>query len=137
MPLNFHPKQKSIIICDYNTGFKEPEMVKRRPVIVISPRFRVRKGLCAVVPLSTTEPEHIMPYHYLLELEKALPPPWDSEKMWVKTDMLATVSLNRLNLIRTKSVQGQPRKYIEPKVFDHDFLEIQKAILSGLGIDSP
>ncbi len=33
--LNFQPKPGSVVYCDYE-GFIEPEMVKKRPVIVIS-----------------------------------------------------------------------------------------------------
>jgi uncharacterized protein YifN (PemK superfamily) len=65
MPLTYHPETGTILICDYNLGggFIEPEMVKRRPVVVISPRFRHRDWLCTVVPLSTThqvQPKHII-----------------------------------------------------------------------------
>jgi hypothetical protein len=28
MPLTFHPKPGTIVICDYSTGFRPPEMVK-------------------------------------------------------------------------------------------------------------
>ena len=40
MTLGFHPNAGDIVICDYATGFKPPEMVKVRPVVVISPRRR-------------------------------------------------------------------------------------------------
>ena len=53
MPLRFHPRVGSILICDYSTGFVAPEMVKRRRVVVIS-RLRQRADLYTVVPLSTT-----------------------------------------------------------------------------------
>ena len=33
--LNFQPKPGSVVYCDYK-GFIEPEMVKKRPVIVDS-----------------------------------------------------------------------------------------------------
>jgi mRNA interferase MazF len=44
-----------ILICDFSSGFVEPEMVKVRPVVVISPKPRKSiHSLCTVVPLSTT-----------------------------------------------------------------------------------
>jgi len=50
-------------MCDF-TGFKPPEMVKKRPVVILSPRYRRRTGLCIVVPFSTVEPELIEPHHH-------------------------------------------------------------------------
>ena len=39
MALKFNPKPGMILLCDYS-GFKVPEMVKRRPAVVILPRHR-------------------------------------------------------------------------------------------------
>jgi uncharacterized protein YifN (PemK superfamily) len=41
-----------------------PEMVKRRHVVVVSPRYRRQTGLCLVVPFSTVLPHEIEPYHF-------------------------------------------------------------------------
>lgn len=71
-----HPKIGTILICDFDQGFKEPEMVKRRPVIVVSPKISTRPGLCTVVALSTTEPRPKMPFHCEIDLDPPLPPPW-------------------------------------------------------------
>lgn len=38
MALRFHPKPGTILMCDFDTGFQVPEMVKKRPVIVLSPK---------------------------------------------------------------------------------------------------
>ena len=51
-------------MCDFTTGFKVPEMVKRRQVVVVSPRYRRHTGLCLVVPFSTVAPNEIEPHHY-------------------------------------------------------------------------
>ncbi|WP_414470719.1 type II toxin-antitoxin system PemK/MazF family toxin [Microvirga sp. M2] len=48
-------------MCDFS-GFKEPEMIKPRPVIVVSRRLPYRSGIAAVVPISTTEPKHSLPW---------------------------------------------------------------------------
>jgi len=40
LALQFSPAPGAIVICDYSTGFRPPEMVKVRPVVVISPRRR-------------------------------------------------------------------------------------------------
>ncbi|QQG36900.1 MAG: type II toxin-antitoxin system PemK/MazF family toxin [Micavibrio aeruginosavorus] len=49
MSIAEHPNKGSILLCDFNHGFVAPEMVKRRPVIVISPKIHGRVGLCTVV----------------------------------------------------------------------------------------
>ena len=88
-------------------GFVVPEMVKRRPAIVVSPRLRGRSGLCTIVPLSTTPPAREQKYHCLLELNPPLPRPFDAEVCWVKGDMLYTVSFARLNLPHEKDAHGK------------------------------
>lgn len=135
MTLKFHPKPGTILYCDYD-GFKEPEMVKGRIVVVVSPRLSYRDGLCTVVPLSTTEPHKILPYHYKLELERLLPVPWDAEYHWVKADMLATVGFYRLDLIRTHRDQEGKRKYLNLQVKDEDLTNIYQCMLHALGLSA-
>ncbi len=58
--LTFHPKPDTLLICDFDRGFKAPEMVKKRPVVVISPRRRKSTPqLCTVVPLSSSAPNPV------------------------------------------------------------------------------
>ena len=54
MPIRFPPVPGQVLLCDYDTGFRPPEMVKKRLAVVVSPRLPYRDGLCTVVPLSTT-----------------------------------------------------------------------------------
>lgn len=124
----------TILLCNYDTGFREPEMIKRRPEVVISPRLPHRDGLCAVVPLSTTEPEQHQSYHCHLTLSEALPAPWDSKAMWVKCDMIATVGYFRLDLFRTERDQYGYRKYLHPKANPEQMRQIYAAILHGIGL---
>ncbi|WP_293675629.1 type II toxin-antitoxin system PemK/MazF family toxin, partial [Thiolapillus sp.] len=97
MPIQIHPEQGTIVICDFK-GFVPPEMVKRRPAVVISPRLRRRQHLCTVVPLSTTPPNPVAAYHHKFTLDPVLPKPYNSKIQWVKADMLYTVSFDRLYL---------------------------------------
>jgi uncharacterized protein YifN (PemK superfamily) len=136
MGLNFHPSPGTILVCDYGTGFIKPEMVKRRPVVVISPRLRNRNNLCAVVPLSTTPPDKVMPYHCEIRLNPPLPPPWTAESVWVKADMLATVSFERLDLIKLPRIRGEGRNYLKRKVDSADLMKIHLCIINSLGLDS-
>ena len=70
MAITFHPNPGTVLICDFN-GLIIPEMVKTRPVVVISPRLRHRTGLCTIIPLSTTPPDPKMPWHWTLSLNVA------------------------------------------------------------------
>lgn len=49
MAIRFPVSPGTILLCDYATGFRAPEMVKRRPAVVISPHLRHRDRLCSVV----------------------------------------------------------------------------------------
>ena len=69
-------------------------MTKRRPVIVVSPRFRERYvTLCCVVPFSTTSPGKVMPYHHKLIIDPVFAGTDNAPFHWAKADMLYTVSL--------------------------------------------
>ncbi|WAC29242.1 type II toxin-antitoxin system PemK/MazF family toxin [Ancylobacter sp. SL191] len=134
MGIQYHPRIRTILLCDYEMGgFCEPEMVKRRPAVVISPQLPRRPNLCAVVPLSTTPPEHDVPYVVALELPFALPAPFDQTTCWAKCDMVAAVALRRLDLFRTgRDVSGK-RKYQEFRLPGGDFERIRQGVLRGLG----
>ena len=135
MAIKFHPAVGTILICDFK-GFVAPEMEKRRPVVVVSPRFRNRTNLCAVVPLSTTPPRPVEPYHHKLVLDEPLPAPYDAGAHWVKADMIYTVSFARLYLpSEGKDEQGK-RVYDARTVTDEDLLAIRKCILHSIGISN-
>jgi uncharacterized protein YifN (PemK superfamily) len=128
MPLTFHPPAGTIVICDFSTGFAAPEMVKVRPVVIVSPRFRRRSDLCTVVPLSTTAPDPVEPYHHFLS--PGAYPPAGGKPAWVKCDMLATVALTRLDRVKVG-----PGKYTTFAMPDGDMLAIQRGILCAVGLD--
>lgn len=135
MPISFPVARGTIVLCDYNSGFREPEMVKRRPAVVISHRLPHRDGLCSVVPLSTTPPpKSDLSYVCTLTLSPALPTPFDAVQMWVKADMLATVALSRLDLFRTGRDTSGRRKYIQPRVSAEDMERIERCICCALGM---
>ena len=134
MALQFHPKLGTIVLCNYEPGFKPPEMVKRRPVIIISPRLRHRDGLCTVVPLSQTPPEKVESYHYELTLDRPLPNPWSAGSYWVKADMIATVGFHRLHLIGIGKDQEGKRKYLTKIIPIEDLENIKCCVLNALGL---
>ncbi len=133
MALKYYPDKGAILICDY-TGFKEPEMTKVRPVIIVSPRFRSRGKLCTVIPLSTTSPYPKEPYHFQLNLPRKLPKPFESTNPWVKTDMINVVSMERLSPIRCGKGPNGERKYCTIKISENEMLELENKIKQSLGI---
>ena len=131
MALKFQPKQGSVVMCDF-TGYVIPEMVKVRPVVVLS-KHPYNNQLVTVVPLSTTEPLPHRAYHH--KIDKNPLPDKTGTVCWAKCDMIATVSLSRLD--RYKLAQRLPdgsRQYVIPVVDAADFNEIQKCVKSALGL---
>jgi uncharacterized protein YifN (PemK superfamily) len=133
MAILYAPAAGSVLLCNYGTGFIPPEMVKRRPCVVVSPRLTHRDGLCAVVPFSGTAPKKEVPYQVRLDIN--LPLPWGLQPRWVKADMVSTVCFRRLDMFRTDRdpVTGK-RKYLQIKVKQEELEAIRIAILHGLGM---
>lgn len=134
MAIQFHPQQGTILICDFQ-GLQEPEMVKRRPVVVISPRLRNRGNLVSVVPLSTTHPGDSYPYHHRLLLDPCLPAPYADPVAWVKGDMVYTVAFHRLYVPQLGKDASGKRQYdlrvLEPETMNL----IMACVLHGMGLD--
>jgi uncharacterized protein YifN (PemK superfamily) len=133
MGIQFHPGQGTILICDFD-GMKPPEMVKRRPVVVVSPRLRKREGLCAIVPLSSTEPKDVAPYHFKLHVTPPLPEPYSNTFHWVKADMIYTVGFSRLFMPFDGKDDSGKRRYDIRVIDKADLIKIQGCILHSLGL---
>lgn len=133
MSLAFQPKPRTVVYCDF-AGYIEPEIVKRRPVVVLAVHKRNSK-LVAVVPLSTTKPDLVEAYHHRL-LQNPLPGKQAGD-VWAKCDMVAVVSIERLELVRTgRCLPDGRREYLLPKVGRDQFEAIRKGVVSGLGLGS-
>jgi len=130
--LKFHPKKGTVLCCDFSKGFQPPEMVKVRPVVVITPQLPGRPGLCTVVPLSTVKPDPFQPYHHKMDIQ-SLPPKLQKTACWAKCDMLYTVGLDRLDRIRDKDSNGK-RCYLAGKTTISDIEGIERAVINGLGL---
>jgi uncharacterized protein YifN (PemK superfamily) len=134
MPIQFPVAPGTLLLCDYDMGgFKPPEMVKKRPAVVISPRLPHRHGLCTVIPISGSL-EREAPYIVRLMFDPPLPQPFSFQVAWAKCDMLATVGFNRLDLFRTERDQYGKRRYLHPKLSAADFLRVKQGILHALGM---
>ncbi len=129
MPIVFHPNPGSLLVCDFS-GMVEPEMVKARPVVVVSPRLRHRSGLCTVVPLSTTIPTNIMPWHCKIILDAPLSAKWNRAEIWAKCDMLYTMRFERMDRFHMR-VEGH-RKYYDRRIDDEQLSDVRCCIHSFL-----
>jgi uncharacterized protein YifN (PemK superfamily) len=134
MALLYHPRTGEILICKYPQDMKVPEMVKTRPVVVISPKLKRRSNLVTIVPLSSTPPNFILPYHYQITLDNPLPSPWDNNPFWAICDHLMTVGFDRLDLIRLGKDQTGKRRYYQHLLDIEDLEGIRKGVLQALGL---
>lgn len=134
MALKFHPEPGTILICDFSTGFQPPEMVKRRPVIVISPKLKHRNHLATIVPLSTTAPDPVCDFHCKITLKEPMPKPFHSPTMWVKGDMLATVAFSRLELLRGKRDKSGKRNYLTICLEPVQLKDVYGCVLHAIGL---
>ena len=129
MPISFYPRAGQILVCDLNE-FKEPEMNKVRPVMVISPRLKNRGDIVGFVPISTTPPRYPQPFH--VRLSKNYHPLEDDEyPCWAKCDMLLNLDRSRLSGFKV----GR-RKYELPQASGEDLTAVRIGILHGLGMKS-
>jgi len=127
MPLKFFPRAGQIFVCDF-TSFKEPEMTKKRPVIVISPKLPYRSQIVTVVPISTTAPKHDLPF--VVKLSRNYHPTDEVKPdTWAKCDMVTNLSLVRLDAFRVA-----PKKYVYPTLSPEDLKAVRDGVIHGLGL---
>lgn len=136
MELRYPPVRGQILICNYATGFREPEMVKERLAVVVSPRLPHRGGLCTVVPLSTTAPRSSTRYQCKVALPYSAPAPYEGDFKFAKADMLATVAYRRLTMPYTgRDPNTGQRKYLKMVLAPEELAKVHRCILFALGLD--
>ena len=81
MPIKEHPPAGTILICDFETDFKLPEMVKIRPVVVVSPICRTPRPVYWVFH-HQLEPK--LSFHEEISIDPRLPHPWDAKSVWIR-----------------------------------------------------
>jgi uncharacterized protein YifN (PemK superfamily) len=133
MGLAFHPSPGTILMCDFSNGFTPPEMVKKRPVVVISPKRKRCAGLVTVVPLSTVAPTPVESFHIRLD-SQYLPtlPYFQSTESWVKCDMVYRLGFSRLDLIKIGKEPSGKRIYFKSSLPDQVIKCIQGGVLQAL-----
>jgi len=132
--LTFHPKQGTIVRVRFDGAFKEPEMVKPRLCVVISKPMKARPALCTVVPLSTTAPARIMPYHCELDIPFDLPDRWGRKRRWVKGDMVYSAGFHRVDLLLLGKDRSGKRIYQTRTLETTDMKMVQASVLHGLAL---
>jgi uncharacterized protein YifN (PemK superfamily) len=123
------------MMCDFNTGFKPPEIVKRRPVITVSKARNDGAPLCSVIPISSTKPKVVRDFHYLLpssELPKHLQGQY--QESWVKIDMIMTVGFSRLTMLWNGRDGNGARVYQTGKIGQQHIDEISTKLLNRLAL---
>lgn len=124
--LLYHPHKGSVVMCDFS-GNIIPEIVKRRPVVVITPRLPYRSGLVTVVPLSTTPPEYNV--DYVVKLSEYYGNDPFHPQQYAKCDLVCSVSLKRLDRIKVGY-----RKYISPQMSESDLNNVLLGVKKALGL---
>lgn len=109
-------------------------MVKRRPVVVISPKMAARPGLCTVVAMSTTRPDPVAKYHCQIDIRPRLPDRWTSDGVWIKGDMIAVVAFDRLDFIRVGKMPDGRRRYHYSTISPDELKKIRQCALSAMGL---
>lgn len=75
-----------------------------------------------------------MNYHAEIQLPFALPAPFDVSKQWVKADMVAAVSFDRLDLIRLGKDASGKRRYLTTTIGAELFAQVQILVAKGLSL---
>jgi mRNA interferase MazF len=135
MPLKFPPFPGTILRCDFHT-FKEPEMTKNRPVIVLSPKIKdITHTTLLVAPLSTTEPKPVHKHHLLLTLPGTTLPQGLSRECWLKGDMIYALSLKRFDFYHFErdKISGK-RSYYMDRFMGKELFAIRKAVMHAIGL---
>lgn len=127
--ISWQPQPGQILICHFGLGFRAPEMVKTRPVMVISPKTQIWTKLCIVVPISSLAPDPVEQHHY--KLPKGLVPDKKYKEAWIKGDTLMAVSSHRLDRVKIK-----PREYVVPVASPDVLKEVQKCVLHATGLQA-
>lgn len=132
------PRVGAVVLCMFPEGLAAPEMIKTRPVVVISPKIPGRRNLAAIVPLSTTEPNPKLAHHCEIPI-RLMPKSLQAkaDHVWAKCDMLYTFALDRLDRFKVgrDRVTGK-RLYEAGQLELEHILQIRRCIAAALGITS-
>ena len=134
----FYLKEGQMAFCKFQ-GLQMPEMVKERPVIILTKPLPLRdRELYTVVPLSTTKPPKILDWHYKLDKQYLPTTSFFKDKngeyneCWVKADMIYTLSIKRMWLIRMGKLPNGRDRYFYNVLPDEIMKYIKNAVWSAI-----
>lgn len=132
MAIIHNPQKGHILMCDFSQGFRAPEMIKERPVVVF--RGNARSKLVTIIPLSTREPEIKQAWHMLVsKMELPNIGMFNHKDSWLKADMVYTVGWHRLSLIQIGRKNGK-RQYYHGRLSLPNMKELDKCVIHGIGL---
>jgi uncharacterized protein YifN (PemK superfamily) len=140
MAINGSPRNGAILMCDFAPHelelISDGNMVKTRPVVVVSPQHQRGGRLIHVVPISMTAPKEAKPWHVEIPLH-CLPAPAQRKPglRWAKCDMVVTVGYSRLNRYEGPKKAGQTI-YYDGNIDLETMVALKKALASVFGIRS-
>lgn len=136
MSLFAAPKVGAVVLCIFPNDLAPPEMIKTRPVVIITPQLHGRRDLVGVVPLSTTEPDPMYAHHCEVPI-RSMPRVLqaDAKRVWAKCDMVYTFSLARLDRFRAGKDRKTGKRLYEVGQLDlADVRAIRIGIAAAFGI---
>jgi uncharacterized protein YifN (PemK superfamily) len=129
--LPYHPHPGEVLICRFDDSAAGAEMIKKRPVVVVSCHRSHNRELCTVVPLSTTAPVVREAWHYTMPPTFSVMSWHANGAIWAKCDMLATVSFTRLHQ-PYRHTRTSGRVYVTHMVSPVDLAAIKAGIVAYL-----
>lgn len=130
MAIPFQPAPGTILHCDFR-GYILPEIVKPRQVIVLW-KHKQNAKLVYVVPLSTTPP-HVPELAYQLQ-KLPLPRPGQDPNtpIWVKCDIVNTISTDRLTMPVSRASRRNAGGPININISTPDLVAIRVLVARAL-----
>lgn len=130
MALRFQPAPGTILNCDF-AGYVVPEIVKSRQVVVIW-KHKTNARLVYVVPLSTTPPHTPALAVELPCLPIPRPGQDPDTRIWVKCDMIYTVSTERLSMPINRASRRAVAAPININIATPDLMLVKAALAKAL-----
>jgi mRNA interferase MazF len=127
--ISFLPSAGMVLLGDFSVGFKKPEIIKIRPVIVLSDRKRNR-DTCVVVPLGSKPPTDSKAIFVPLDLDKY---PFLQGQSYAKCDVVNSVRLARLSRLRDK-LTGRGMDSRSTQIDAADLANIRIGVSTAIGL---
>lgn len=128
--IKFQPAPGTILQCDF-CGFVAPEMVKRRQVVVLW-KHKTNARLVYIVPLSTTPPHDPELAVELPCLPIPRPGQDAAQKIWVKCDMVYTVSTDRLSMPVSRATRRTAAAPININISTPHLTQVRQTVAKAL-----